>query len=68
MDKRMHWHIYMLTSLGEVQIWANPAPEDHECDLETKLNRSRLFRTACVGFGSTDCRQCEAHLLVWRAE
>ena len=68
MDKCMHWHIDQLTSLSEVRIWACPAPEGHECDLVMKLNRSRLFRTACAGFGSTDCRQCEGHLLVWLGE
>lgn len=67
-DKRMHWHIDQLTSLSEVRIWARPAPASHECNLVTKLCRSNLFHTPCAGFGSTDCRQCEGHLMMWRGE
>lgn len=67
-DKRIHWHIDQLTSLSGVRIWASIVPGGHECDLVTQLIRTKLFRTAFAGFGSTDCRQCEAHLLVWKAK
>ncbi len=67
-DKRMHWHIDQLTSLSGVRMWASPAPGGHECDLVAQLSNSGLFRTPCAGFGSTDCRQCEGHLLMWRGE
>ncbi len=67
-EKPMHWHIDQLTGLSEVRMWASPVPEGHECNLVTKLNRSGLFRTACAGFGSSDCRQCEGHLLAWEPE
>jgi len=68
LDKPIHWHIDQLTSLSGVRIWASPVPEGHECDLVAKLSRSGLFHTACPGFGSSDCRKCEGHLLVWRPE
>jgi len=67
-DKPVHWHIDQLTSLSGVKIWASPAAGQHECDLVTKLIRSGLFDIACPGFGSSDCRKCEGHLLVWRPE
>lgn len=65
-NKRRHWHIDQLTLAPGAQIWASPAPEGNECDLVANLIRSGLFHTPCPGFGSTDCRKCEAHLLVWR--
>jgi len=67
-DKPMHWHIDQLTGLKEVQMWASPVPEGDECEQVRQLTNSKHFRTACTGFGSTDCRQCEGHLLVWRGE
>jgi Uri superfamily endonuclease len=67
-EKRNHWHIDQLTFAAGARIWASPAPESHECDLVAKLVRSKLFRTAFAGFGSTDCSQCEAHLLVWKTK
>lgn len=67
-DKKIHWHIDQLTGLSETRIWASPVPEGNECELVKQLTRSRLFRTACAKFGSTDCRRCEGHLLTWRAE
>jgi Uri superfamily endonuclease len=67
-EKHTHWHIDQLTGLSDVQIWASPVPEGHECDLVEQFTNLTCFRTACAGFGSTDCRQCEGHLLVWRGE
>lgn len=67
-EKRIHWHIDQLTGAPGVQLWASPAPDIRECALVEKMGRSEFFRTALPGFGSTDCRKCEGHLLVWRAE
>ena len=67
-EKRIHWHIDQLTGAAGARIWACPAPDLHECDLVTKLSRLRSFQTACAGFGSSDCKQCEGHLLAWRAQ
>lgn len=64
-DKRHHWHIDQLTSATDVQLWAISMPDGHECDLVHDLNKTKLFHTACAGFGSSDCRRCEAHLLKW---
>jgi Uri superfamily endonuclease len=64
-EKRKHWHVDQLTRVSEVRLWASPLPESHECDLVTKLIDSGRFDTACAGFGSSDCRLCEGHLLVW---
>ena len=68
MEKRIHWHIDQLTTAAGARIWASPAAGQHECDLVAQLICSGLFRIACPGFGSSDCRKCEGHLLVWRPE
>ena len=72
-EKRLHWHIDQLTCVPEVRLWASPAPDIRapgirECDLVAKMIRSGVFRTALPGFGSSDCRRCEGHLLAWRAK
>lgn len=66
--KRIHWHIDQLTTADDARIWAHPVPGGHECELLAKLSRSDQFQIACPGFGSSDCRKCEGHLLVWRPE
>lgn len=66
-DKRAHWHIDQLTGSTRVRVWASVLPDLHECDLVANLEATGNFHAACAGFGSSDCRQCAAHLLRWRA-
>ena len=60
--KTPHWHLDRLTVFAE-QIAALPVPGGNECDLVEQLLRSRRFEIAAAGFGSSDCRRCEGHLL-----
>jgi Uri superfamily endonuclease len=61
--KKPHWHIDRLT-LKAVELAAVAVPKSRECDLVAQLEMSDRFRSAVAGFGSTDCRVCESHLLV----
>jgi Uri superfamily endonuclease len=61
--KKPHWHIDRLT-LKAVELSAIVVPNARECDLVAKLAMSDHFKSAVAGFGSTDCRICESHLLV----
>ncbi|MEM8743893.1 MAG: DUF123 domain-containing protein [Pseudomonadota bacterium] len=65
-DKRVHWHIDQLTTHYDVAAWAVPLPDTTECDLVTSLVRTGQFEAPHPGFGSSDCRTCGAHLLMWR--
>ncbi|GBE43345.1 hypothetical protein BMS3Bbin10_01421 [bacterium BMS3Bbin10] len=67
-EKRPHWHIDQLTCAPGVRLWGSPAPDIRECDLVAKMSRLESFRTALPGFGSSDCRTCKGHLLVWEAK
>ena len=61
-QKKIHWHIDRLT-LEAVEMAAIAVPDGRECDLVEKMLKSGDFETAFPGFGSTDCRRCEGHLL-----
>jgi Uri superfamily endonuclease len=61
-SKSVHWHIDRLTVNAD-QVAALALVDCCECDLVGKLLRSCHFRVAMFGFGSSDCRQCESHLL-----
>ncbi|TQV77959.1 GIY-YIG nuclease family protein [Denitrobaculum tricleocarpae] len=61
-EKKPHWHIDRLT-LQAAEMFALAVPGGGECDLVAKLLSSRRFRIAVAGFGSSDCRRCESHLL-----
>lgn len=67
-EKCIHWHIDQLTTAVDARVWGHPVPDGHECELLAKLSRSERFQIACPGFGSSDCRKCKGHLLVWRPE
>ena len=61
-QKPVHWHIDLLTT--RVRDMAALAVADGcECELVRKLLDSGQFWPALAGFGSTDCRRCESHLL-----
>ena len=61
-DKAVHWHVDELTNVAARMI-ALAVPGGTECAIVDRLIRSGLFETALAGFGSSDCRRCEAHLL-----
>jgi len=60
-DKKHHWHVDQLTGSGQV-IFAALIPGGTECDL-VDLALKLGAETPVPGFGSSDCRRCQAHLL-----
>jgi Uri superfamily endonuclease len=65
-DKPRHWHIDALT--GAAALHALSFPGGRECDLVARLRAQPDFRAPVPGFGSSDCRTCESHLLAWRQD
>ena len=63
-DKPCHWHIDTLTD--EAELHALAFPGGLECDLIAQLGGLGDFTVPAPGFGSSDCRTCESHLLAWR--
>jgi len=63
-DKKPHWHIDRLTSIYAPAA-ALSVPDGDECAVVSELIASGAFRFAYAGFGATDCRRCESHLLAW---
>lgn len=63
-DKRLHWHIDRLTV--HASPLAIPIVEGDECAIVTALLAGNRFHIPIPGFGSTDCRNCQSHLLVWK--
>ena len=61
-EKKIHWHIDRLTT-ATGKIAASAIVGGDECDLVAKLLRQPKFECAATGFGSTDCRVCQSHLL-----
>ncbi|WP_084384775.1 DUF123 domain-containing protein [Novosphingobium naphthalenivorans] len=61
-DKKVHWHVDELTNAAACMA-ALAIPGGSECEIVDRLLASGLFETALAGFGSSDCRHCEAHLL-----
>lgn len=61
-SKRPHWHIDHLTCAAS-RIAAVMLADRTECDIVEQLCASGRFAVAVAGFGSSDCRRCQAHLL-----
>lgn len=61
-DKPSHWHVDRLTGVAGVE-GAIAFPGGKECDIVRALLAARNVTTPVPGFGSSDCRTCEAHLL-----
>jgi len=64
-DKALHWHVDQLTAVA-AQTSAVPVEGGDECELVAALLESPRFEIAFAGFGSTDCRMCDSHLLRFR--
>lgn len=60
-DKKAHWHIDALTMAAR-ETTALAFPGGSECALMDRLLGSGLAKVPIAGFGSSDCRHCEAHL------
>ena len=61
-EKTVRWHIDHLTMVADA-VWASVFPDADECALVARLTGGDAFETPLPGFGSSDCRTCEAHLL-----
>lgn len=66
-DKILHWHIDHITAsrrnhITNCWIFEN-APKEMECRLTEKLMRHYGLKIVLKGFGSSDCRNCQSHLL-----
>jgi len=64
LDKTRHWHIDHLTN-GESTLAVLTVAEGDECALVQSLVESGVFTPAVSGFGSSDCRTCKSHLMMW---
>ncbi|MGI9412450.1 MAG: GIY-YIG nuclease family protein [Hyphomicrobiales bacterium] len=64
-EKAVRWHIDHLTTAAET-VRASAFPDATECGLVEQLMSSDGFETPLPGFGSSDCRTCQAHLLRFR--
>lgn len=66
-NKTLHWHIDHITSYtGNViaNCWIfEDAPKETECHIAESLISGFNFRSVIKGFGSSDCKICQAHLL-----
>lgn len=63
-DKVLRWHIDHLTDAAQ-QVWAAPVLERSECEIARLLSAERCFTVPIVGFGSSDCPTCRAHLMAF---
>ncbi len=57
-----HWHVDHLTEAGKV-IAVAAFPGGEECRLVDHVREGPDVSVPAPGFGSSDCRTCEAHLL-----
>ncbi|HEX2865625.1 MAG TPA: GIY-YIG nuclease family protein [Ignavibacteriales bacterium] len=66
-NKTLHWHIDYITSLAGNKItnfWIfEDASKETECRITQRLILEFNLRSVIKGFGSSDCRNCESHLL-----
>lgn len=60
--KTLHWHIDRLTEVA-ASLSAHAFPDGYECAIVEKLRRMDGVRVPVPGFGSSDCRRCQSHLL-----
>ncbi|PKR55886.1 GIY-YIG nuclease family protein [Thalassospira marina] len=63
-SKKPHWHVDALTTLPTGQVTACLTIEGgDECRLRAQLCDDFGLIASIAGFGSSDCRDCPAHLL-----
>lgn len=61
--KRRHWHVDQVTAVA-ASLTALAYPGASECALAAALAAAGLT-VPIPGFGASDCRRCESHLLAW---
>ena len=60
--KKLHWHIDHLTEVA-TSLSAHAFPDGRECMIVEKFLRMDGVSVPVPGFGSSDCRRCQSHLL-----
>ena len=63
-EKTVHWHIDHMTKAASA-LGACALPGARECEIVSRLALDGGFCPAVKGFGSSDCRNCASHLLIW---
>lgn len=64
--KTPHWHVDHLTNIARpIRMFAGISGS--ECDIIARLSAVPGFEIPQKGFGSSDCRNCGAHLLSYRS-
>lgn len=58
---RLHWHVDHLTRAGRIEA-VLAVPGGGECALAARALGLEGVSPPVAGFGSSDCRQCPAHL------
>ncbi|OGU13249.1 MAG: hypothetical protein A2X61_03665 [Ignavibacteria bacterium GWB2_35_12] len=64
--KKIHWHIdYLLSSKHAeiVKVRKYSSTERKECYYNQKILKKKGAFVPAKGFGSSDCRKCESHLV-----
>jgi Uri superfamily endonuclease len=61
-DKKLHWHIDWLTTVAGI-VEARVYPGGDECRLVAEMMALPDTHHPIKGFGSSDCRNCESHLV-----
>ncbi|MBI5324245.1 MAG: GIY-YIG nuclease family protein [Ignavibacteriae bacterium] len=64
--KKIHWHIdYLLNSkqVEIIKVKKYPSTEKLECYYNQKIFKRKGAYVPIKGFGSSDCRECESHLV-----
>ena len=66
-SKNIHWHIDHLTLIPTNKIKAvflfDRANKNFECEVVRELTENFRLKIAAKGFGNSDCRRCQSHLL-----
>lgn len=63
-NKKPHWHIdYLLPHAEILEIWCGFAPPETEHTWVAIILRQPGAATPIKGFGSSDCKSCESHLV-----
>ncbi|MBL6946392.1 MAG: GIY-YIG nuclease family protein [Rhodospirillales bacterium] len=65
--KKQHWHVDWLTVAAD-DLRATAFPKRSECDLTERALGFSGVSVPVDGFGSSDCRTCDAHLLALSPE
>ena len=61
-NKKRYWHVDWMTLAGSVKK-VMLVPGGLECELRRKASALSGLTVPILGFGSSDCNQCPAHLL-----